>query len=95
MSGFERRGIARVDWRTPLVAIGVTRLEFYGGLYDVAADAPHTQPVFWLMTTVRERSIAVRAAGVTVPSDLADPRRIASGAGQYAAMCSSCISPPA
>ena len=61
-----------------------------GGLYDVAADAPHTQPVFWLMTTVRERSIAVRAAGVTVPGDLADPKRLASGAGQYAAMCSSC-----
>ena len=40
--------------------------------------------------TVRERSIAVRAASVAVPSDLTNSKRIASGAGQYAAMCSSC-----
>ena len=65
-------------------------LAVYGGLYDVAADVPHTQPVYWLMTTVRERSIAVRAAGVVVPGDLTNPKRIASGAGQYAEMCSSC-----
>jgi len=60
------------------------------GLYNVAADVPHTQPVFWLMTTARERSIAVRAKDIVVPSDLADPKRIVSGAGQYAEMCSSC-----
>jgi len=42
------------------------------------------------MQLVRERSIAVRAAGVLVPPDLADPKRIAAGAGQYAEMCSSC-----
>ena len=59
----------------PLVAaMGAAAFGIYGGLYNVAADAPHTQPVFWLMTTVRERSIAVRAASVVVPGDLAEPK---------------------
>jgi mono/diheme cytochrome c family protein len=42
------------------------------------------------MTTVRERSVAVRAKDIEVPSDLADPKRIALGAGQYAEMCAGC-----
>jgi mono/diheme cytochrome c family protein len=62
----------------------------YAGLYNVAADIPHTQPVYWLLQTTRERSIAVRATDITVPSDLGDSRRIGSGAGQYAEMCASC-----
>jgi mono/diheme cytochrome c family protein len=62
----------------------------YAGLYNVAADVPHTEPVYWLLQTARERSIAVRATDITVPSDIDDTRRIGSGAGQYAAMCSSC-----
>lgn len=95
MSGFAaswmtRRRLIALVCGALLAAIGVAAFGIYGGLYNVAADAPHTQPVFWLMTTVRERSIAVRAAGVTVPGDLADPKRVASGAGQYAEMCSSC-----
>ena len=73
-----------------LAAITAVTFGIYRGLYNVAADAPHTQPVFRLLETVRNRSIAAHAAGVTVPRDLADPRRLASGAGQYAEMCSSC-----
>ena len=38
-------------------AIGV-----YAGLYNIAADVPHTQPVYWLLETVRDRSIAARTA---------------------------------
>jgi mono/diheme cytochrome c family protein len=60
------------------------------GSFDVAADKPHSQPVFWLMDTVRERSVAARAADITVPSDLADAKRISSGAAQYDEMCSFC-----
>ncbi len=73
-----------------LAVIGGGALGIYGGLYNVAADTPHTGPVFWLLETVRNRSIAVRAAAVVVPPDLTDPGRIASGAGQYAEMCSGC-----
>lgn len=62
----------------------------YAGLYDIAADAPHTRPVFWLMQTVRDRSIAVRARDVAAPSDLANPKRIAAGASLYAEMCTGC-----
>ena len=89
-SRMTRRGLIALVGVALLGAIGVAAFGIHGGLYNVAADIPHTQPVFWLMTTVRERSIAVRAANVVVPGDLADPKRIASGAGQYAEMCSSC-----
>ncbi|MGH6792474.1 MAG: c-type cytochrome [Methyloceanibacter sp.] len=71
-----------------LCAIGAAVL--YGGLFNVAADVPHSNALYWLLETARERSIAVRATGIVVPDDLADPRRIASGAGQYAEMCSHC-----
>jgi mono/diheme cytochrome c family protein len=80
-----------------LTALGVVAalvaacaLAIYAGVYNFAADIPHTQPVYWLLETARERSIAVRAADVVVPDDLGDPKRIAAGAGQYAEMCSFC-----
>ena len=73
-----------------LVVIGAASLAIYAGIYNIAADTPHTQPVFWLLETVRERSIAARATGVVVPNDLADPKRVAAGAGQYAEKCSNC-----
>jgi hypothetical protein len=73
-----------------LVVVAATSFVVYAGIYNVAADLPHSQPVYWLMTTVRERSIAAHATGIVVPGDLADPKRVALGAGQYAEMCSSC-----
>ena len=73
-----------------LAVIAAGSLAIYAGVYNVAADIPHTGPVYWLLETARERSIAVRAADVVVPTDLDDPKRIASGAGQYAEMCSFC-----
>src|SRR5919106_731333 len=73
-----------------LASLLVASVIVYAGLYNVAADVPHTGPVYWLLETVRERSIAVRAPDIVVPDDLADPNRIASGAGQYAEMCASC-----
>lgn len=62
----------------------------FTGLYDIGADAPHTPPVHWLIETLRDRSIAVRAQGFAVPTDLADPKRISTGAGLYAGMCTGC-----
>jgi mono/diheme cytochrome c family protein len=73
-----------------LVLVGVAAVGIYAGLYNFAADVPHTQPVHWLFETVRDRSIAVRARDVVVPNDLNDPNRISRGAGQYADMCSGC-----
>lgn len=69
------------------IAAGVA---IYAGLYNVAADVPHTQPVYWLLDIMRERSIAARARDIIVPNDLKDEARISKGAGQYAEMCSGC-----
>ena len=62
----------------------------YSGLYNIAADVPHTQPVYWLLETVRDHSVEARARDIVVPNDLNDPTRISKGAGQYADMCSAC-----
>jgi mono/diheme cytochrome c family protein len=73
-----------------LVAIAALSFAIYAGIYNIAADTPHTQPVYWLLKTLRERSVAARTTDIVVPHDLDDPRRIAAGAGQYAEMCSGC-----
>ena len=80
--------IATVAGVALLAAIGAAAL--FGGLFNVAADVPHSNAVYWLLETASERSIAVRAAHIAVPSDLTNPKRITSGAGQYAEMCSHC-----
>jgi mono/diheme cytochrome c family protein len=69
---------------------GLGAILLYAGIYNIAADAPHTKPVYWLLQTARERSIAVRARNIPVPPDLNDTKRIAAGASEYADMCSGC-----
>ena len=71
-------------------AVALTAGFIFMGLYDIGADAPHTPPVHWLIESLRDRSIAVRAGRVTLPADLNDPRRVATGAGLYTEMCSGC-----
>lgn len=61
----------------------------YLGAFNVAADAPHWGITSTAMSLVRDRSVAVRAAGTRVP-DLADPDLIALGAEHYEAMCTGC-----
>src|SRR5215831_20263843 len=70
--------------------IGAAVVAIYAGLYNIAADVPHTQPVYWLLDTLRQRSVAVRARDIVVPKDLDDPTRISKGASEYAEMCSGC-----
>ena len=60
------------------------------GVYNIAADAPHTRIVYSLLDSLRDRSIAIRAQDITPPADLDAPARIASGAGLYGEMCSGC-----
>jgi hypothetical protein len=72
-----------------LALLAVVALAIYAGLYNIAADVPHTPPVYWLLETVRDRSVAARARDI-VPNDLDDANRISKGAGQYAEMCSGC-----
>ena len=62
----------------------------YSGIYNVAADDPHTRPVYTLMEIVRDRSIAARASKLEAPADLTSEARIRQGAGNYNAMCMGC-----
>jgi mono/diheme cytochrome c family protein len=78
-----------VAWSILLLAAAAA-VGIYAGLYNIAADVPHTQPVYWLFETVRERSVAARVQDIVVPKDLDDANRILKGAGQYAEMCSGC-----
>jgi mono/diheme cytochrome c family protein len=73
-----------------LVVLGAVALGWaYSGQYNVAADAPHWDVTTQALSTIRERSIAARAADLTVPN-LADPALIALGAEHYAGMCTGC-----
>lgn len=96
MSNSENARVGRL-WLIPLClggallgALGAAAVGIYGGLYNVAADEPHSQSLHSLLQTVRDRSIAVRAREIDVPTDLSEQGRIASGAGQYVQMCASC-----
>jgi len=73
-----------------IVLGGLGAIVVYAGIYNIAADAPHTKAVYWLLEEVRERSIAVRARDIIVPTDLKDQKRIAAGAAEYSEMCSQC-----
>jgi len=72
------------------VLLAAAVVAIYAGLYNIAADVPHTQPVYWLLDTIRHRSVVTRARDIVVPNDLDDANRISKGAGQYAEMCSGC-----
>ena len=70
-------------------AAGFVLLFVYFGVFNVAADVPHSALVFTAMELVRDRSIAVRIKDVQVPP-LDDPELVADGAEHYAAMCVDC-----
>ena len=72
-----------------IVAVVGTIGFVYSGIYNIGADDHHSKPVLALIHILRERSIEVRAQHITVPN-LDDPQLILKGAGQYAAMCTSC-----
>ena len=41
-----------------LVLLAAAVVVIYAGLYNIAADIPHTPPVYWLLETIRGRSVA-------------------------------------
>ncbi len=61
----------------------------WSGTLSPAADEPHSRLLHRLLEAGRERSVAVRAAGVRVPA-LDRPELLSQGAGNYAAMCEGC-----
>ncbi len=73
-----------------LVGAGAAFALFVGsGVYNFAADDPHSAAVSHLLETMRERSIETRAQNIAMP-DLGDEKRIVQGAGNYNAMCVGC-----
>ena len=86
MSAGRRWGLVAGALLVLLAAVVV----IYAGLYNIAADVPHTPAVYWLLETIRGRAVAVRSRDIVVPNDLGDANRISKGAGQYAEMCSGC-----
>ncbi|WP_430461508.1 c-type cytochrome [Thalassolituus sp. LLYu03] len=75
-----------------IAMVGLTGLSafIYSGLYPIGADVPHTSLGYWLLETVRERSINRAAADITIPADLNTATRLLSGAADYNAMCAGC-----
>ena len=61
----------------------------WSGNYNIGADVPHWPATFRFLSMVRNRSIAHHAESISVPN-LDDQALILKGAGQYAAMCTSC-----
>jgi mono/diheme cytochrome c family protein len=68
-----------------LAAVGV-----YSGVFNFSADDPHWEITQRLIETARIRSIAAHARDIAVPANLTDEKFIASGAGEYAEMCTGC-----
>lgn len=62
----------------------------YLGVYNIAADEPHTPAVYAMLERLRDRSIKAHARGIIPPPDLASAQRVSVGAGLYTAMCSGC-----
>ncbi len=61
----------------------------YTGIYPMGADVPHNRMTYWLLETLRERSIARASAAIPVP-DLSSPELLLSGGPDYNHMCAQC-----
>lgn len=61
----------------------------YAGIFNVAADQPHGRLAHRLIELARDRSIAVHARDISMPS-LDERALLAAGAEHYSAMCSGC-----
>lgn len=64
-------------------------LFIYSGIFNVAADEPHSTPFLWVVEKTRERSIAVRAKTLKIPN-LDDAELINLGGADYNEMCTGC-----
>lgn len=61
----------------------------WSGVYAIGADVPHWRATYWLLTTLRERSVDRAASPLVVPS-LAEPASLLSGGADYNEMCATC-----
>lgn len=61
----------------------------YSGRYSVAADVPHNRLTYWLLETLRERSVEAASHSIEVP-DLNSPDLLLAGGPDYNEMCAGC-----
>ena len=65
-------------------------LFIYSGLYPIGADVPHNKLTYWLLETLRERSIARAVSGIQIPDNLNTSDRLLAGGADYNDMCAGC-----
>lgn len=65
-------------------------LFIYSGLYPIGADVPHNKLSYWLLETLRERSIARAASDIQIPDNLNTSDRLLAGGADYNDMCAGC-----
>jgi cytochrome c1 len=66
----------------------------WSGVYDVAANHPHLQPVHTLLETTMHRSVRRHARQLVEPADLQSARRLQRGAACYRQHCQACHGGP-
>ncbi len=62
----------------------------YSGLYPMGADVPHNKLTYWVLETLRERSVSRAAKNIVVPANLNGPDRLLAGGADYNDMCTNC-----
>lgn|SRR5690606_27611632 len=65
-------------------------LFIYSGLYPIGADTQHHPITYWLLETLREKSIAHAAKDIEIPTDLESSDRLLAGGADYNDMCTGC-----
>lgn len=65
-------------------------LFIYSGVYPIGADVPHNKVTYWLLETLRERSIARAASNIQIPDNLNTSDRLLAGGADYNDMCAGC-----
>jgi mono/diheme cytochrome c family protein len=66
----------------------------YSGTYHVGATDKHSDLTYWLLDTVRTRSIKAHATGIQAPPGLEDHEKIVTGTEHFAAHCAVCHGAP-
>ncbi|MGH7233209.1 MAG: hypothetical protein ACREJU_17900 [Nitrospiraceae bacterium] len=64
----------------------------WDGIFNVAATERHAPLTIWLISQVRDRTIAVRAGDTPASAPLTDPHVIQAGLRSYHTMCLNCHS---
>ena len=71
-----------------ILVVGVFGFVF-SGTYPMGADTPHSKFSYWMLETLRERSIERSAADIVVP-DLSSSDLLLAGGPDYNDMCAAC-----